>query len=285
MRSVALVVNLAKPGAAAAAAETGRILTDAGWQVCLEPEEAAAVGRPNWGCPADEWPPLQAAVVFGGDGTLLTAAKRFAPQRVPILGVNLGHLGFLTELEPGEVAALPELLGGTAELDTRMMLSAVVRRDGRELVRFTALNDVVISKGAPARVISLEALAGGAVIGRYRADGLIAATPTGSTAYSLSAGGPIVHPNQDVLVLTPICPHTLAARALVLPAATPVLLRVDADNRGDIMLTADGQEWCPLLPGDEIQVTQADMRTTLLRRPDFQFFRVLRSKLAEQEKL
>lgn len=241
--------------------------------------------RPDWACPDEQWPALRAAVVFGGDGTLLTAAKQFAPKKVPVLGVNLGHLGFLTELEPAEIAAVPELLQGKAELDTRMMLSAVVRRNGQEVARFTALNDVVLSKGAPARVMSLEALAGGAVIGRYRADGIIAATPTGSTAYSLSAGGPLVHPNQDVLVLTPICPHTLAARALVLPAATPVLLRVDADNRGDTMLTSDGQEWCPLYPGDEVQVTQADIRTTLLRRPGFQFYRVLRSKLAEQEKL
>lgn len=285
MGNVALVVNLAKPGAVAAAQETGRILAAAGLRVCCRPDEAAAVDRPDWACPESDWPVLQAAVVFGGDGTLLTAAKRFAPHGVPILGVNLGHLGFLTELEPSEVDVLPALLGGQAELDTRMMLSAVVRRQGREVQRFTALNDVVIGKGAPSRVVALEALAGGAVIGRYRADGLIAATPTGSTAYSLSAGGPVVHPNQDVLVLTPICPHTLAARAMVLPAATPVLLRVGNDNRGDVMLTADGQEWCALQPGDEVQVTQADMRMTLLRRPGFQFYAVLRSKLAEQEKL
>lgn len=240
--------------------------------------------RPQWAAEPADWPALRAAVVFGGDGTLLAAAKRLAGQEVPILGINLGHLGFLTELEPSDVSQVPALLAGEAELDERMMLTAVVRRAGTEHVRFTALNDVVISKGAPARVIALEALAGGHVLGRYRADGLIAATPTGSTAYSLSAGGPIVHPNQDVLILTPVCPHTLAARAMVLPASTQVTLRVRPENRGAIMLTSDGQEWCELYPGDEVLVTRAEATTRLLRRPRFQFYSVLRNKLAEQEK-
>lgn len=284
MGSVALIVNLAKDGAAAVAQQTGDILASAGWDVCCTPQEAAALSREAWGAPESDWPPLQAAVVFGGDGTLLSAAKRLSASGVPILGVNLGHLGFLTELEPADIADVPRLLAGEAELDERMMLTASVRRAGEEQLRFTALNDVVISKGAPARVTALEALAGGAVLGRYRADGLIAATPTGSTAYSLSAGGPVVHPNQDVIILTPICPHTLAARAMVLPAATPVLLRVRPENRGDLVLTADGQQWCELQPGDEVLVRRADTVTRLLRRPGFQFYRVLRSKLAEQEK-
>lgn len=284
MGHVALIVNVTKAGAAAVARETGDVLAAAGWTIWCSPDEAAAVGRPDWSCAEADWPALEAAVVFGGDGTLLTAAKRFAGQGVPVLGVNLGHLGFLTELEPGDIGQAPALLAGNGIVDRRMMLSAVLRRGGVEQQRFTALNDIVISKGAPARVTALEALAGGAVIGRYRADGLIAATPTGSTAYSLSAGGPIVHPNQDVITLTPICPHTLAARALVLPAATPVTLRVRPENRGEIVLTVDGQQWCELQPGDEVDVTRADTYARLLRRPGFEFYRVLRNKLAEQEK-
>lgn len=284
MAHVALIVNLAKEGAPAVARTTGDILAAAGWTIVCAPDEAAAMERPQWAAEPADWPALRAAVVFGGDGTLLAAAKRLAGQEVPILGINLGHLGFLTELEPSDVSQVPALLAGEAELDERMMLTAVVRRAGTEHVRFTALNDVVISKGAPARVIALEALAGGHVLGRYRADGLIAATPTGSTAYSLSAGGPIVHPNQDVLILTPVCPHTLAARAMVLPASTQVTLRVRPENRGAIMLTSDGQEWCELYPGDEVLVTRAEATTRLLRRPRFQFYSVLRNKLAEQEK-
>jgi NAD+ kinase len=217
-------------------------------------------------------------VVLGGDGTLLSVARR-ADRRVPILGVNLGQLGFLTEVaEPETLPMLARVLRGDYECEQRMTLAASLERDGRVLRRFRALNDVVVSNGAMARIVQLSVTVDEWPLTSYRADGLIVATPTGSTAYSLSAGGPIVEPTVQVLLLSPISPHTLSNRPLVLRPEAVVRITI-ARPQQDVVLTVDGQESMPLAGGDVLCVRRARQTVSLVRSPDRAHYDVLRSKL------
>lgn len=215
-------------------------------------------------------------VVLGGDGTLLRAAKELAPINAPILGVNLGHLGFLTEVEVEDLyGAISAVMRGEYLTDERHLITAQVLRDQRVLAEFEAMNDVVVAKGPFARLINLETFVDSAYVTTYPADGLIIATPTGSTAYSLSAGGPILTPDLDVLVLTPICPHSFFDRSIVLSRRQEVRIRVRTIHR-DTLLTIDGQEVHPLEDGDEVVVRASKTSIRLIRRPGWSFFRVLR---------
>lgn len=215
-------------------------------------------------------------MVLGGDGTLLLAAKQLAVWKKPILGVNLGHLGFLTEVEiPDLFASLPLFLAGQYQLDRRHLLTAQVVRQGQTLCRYQAMNDVVVTKGPFARLVNLETFVDEAYVATYPADGLIVATPTGSTAYSLSAGGPVLSPDLGVLVITPICPHSFFDRSIVIDSQQTVKIRVRAMHR-DTLLTVDGQEGFPLEDGDEILVGASDGSVDLMRRPGWSFFHVLR---------
>lgn len=215
-------------------------------------------------------------MVLGGDGTLLLAAKHLMLWEKPILGVNLGHLGFLSEVEvPDLFPTLPLFLAGEYELDPRHLLTAEVFRQGRTLVRYEALNDVVVAKGPFARLVNLETYVDEAYVTTYPADGLIVATPTGSTAYSLSAGGPILSPDLSVFVVTPICPHSFFDRSVVIDARQTVKIRIRAMHR-DTLLTVDGQEGFPLEDGDEIRVSASQHTVNLMRRPGWSFFHVLR---------
>lgn len=223
-----------------------------------------------------DWNETRFVVVLGGDGTLLRAAKELAHHRRPLLGVNLGHLGFLTEVEvPDVYAALTEFLAGRYVLDARLMLSAVVLRQGQEVARFQALNDVVVTKGPFARLVDLEASVDGSFVTTYRGDGLIISTPTGSTAYSLSAGGPVVNPNLGVVLLTPICPHSFFDRSVVIGEWSTVQVRVRAEHR-ETLLTVDGQEGFRLEDGDEVAVARDALPVDLMRRPGWNFYHVLR---------
>jgi len=218
-------------------------------------------------------------VVLGGDGTLLNTARVFAPAGIPILGVNLGKLGFLTEIEIPELFwGLSRFLSGQYRLDERMMLKAKVFRGGRFVEEFLALNEAVITKGVLARMIRLSVYIDETYVDTYLADGLILATPTGSTAYSLSAGGPLVTPNINTLVMTPICPHTLYMRSLLLPEEGKVKVFVEADHN-ETMLTIDGQYGYTLQAEDEIVVTKADCATKLVRLSNRNFYEVLHQKL------
>jgi NAD+ kinase len=200
-------------------------------------------------------------LVLGGDGTLLSMARLVGDLAVPILGVNLGGLGFLTALT----------------VEDRMLLDARVFRQGERLGEYAALNDVVITKSAMSRIIRLEVAVDGDFATGYRADGLILSTPTGSTAYCLSAGGPIVFPTMDAVVLTPICSHTLTNRPIVLPATQRISITLLTDQ--DVMLTLDGQVGFALKANDTVEVRRATARTRLLRVPQKHFFSVLRTKL------
>jgi len=218
-------------------------------------------------------------IVLGGDGTLLGVARQLSPFHVPMFGVNIGHLGFLTESEPSQLEiALERIVAGEYNLETRLMLEAFVYRDLQEIARFTALNDVGVGKGSFARMVTLDVHVDDVYVDTYTGDGMIVATPTGSTAYSLSCGGPIVSPHLQVMVLTPVCPHTLFSRPCVIDASSWVRLSVHA-RHGDVELAVDGQEGMRLLAGDEVLVRKAPFQATLVRLPDREFFGVLRSKL------
>ena len=217
-------------------------------------------------------------LVLGGDGTLLSMARMVGDLGVPILGVNLGGLGFLTALTLDELfPALEAYLRDELVIEDRMLLEARVYRQGERLGEYAALNDVVITKSAMSRIIRLEVAVDGDFATGYRADGLILSTPTGSTAYCLSAGGPIVFPTMDAVVLTPICSHTLTNRPIVLPATQRISIRLLTDQ--DVMLTLDGQVGFALKANDTVEVRRAAARTRLLRVPQKHFFSVLRTKL------
>jgi NAD+ kinase len=214
----------------------------------------------------------------GGDGTLLSMARLVGDLGVPILGVNLGGLGFLAALTVDELyPALESLLRAELVIEERMMLVATVSRQGERLSEYAALNDMVITKSAMSRIIRLEVAVDGELATGYRADGLIISTPTGSTAYCLSAGGPIVYPTMDAVVLTPICSHTLTNRPIVLPASLRIEVTLATDQ--DVMLTADGQVGFALKRWDTVGIRRASARTRLLRPPQKHFFSVLRTKL------
>jgi NAD+ kinase len=217
-------------------------------------------------------------VVLGGDGTLLSVARAVGDLGVPILGVNLGGLGFLTATTLDEMtAALEALVDGRMIIEERMMLAARVRRSGAAGNEFLALNDVVIMKSAMSRIIDLRVAVDGELATAYRADGLIISTPTGSTAYSLSAGGPILFPTMDALVLTPIASHTLTNRPIVLPGIQRI--EVTLLTNQDVMLTVDGQVGFGLRERDSVEVARAASRIRLIRFAHKHFFSVLRTKL------
>jgi NAD+ kinase len=217
-------------------------------------------------------------IVLGGDGTLLSVARTVGDLGIPILGVNLGGLGFMTATTLDEMLpSLETMLEGRMVIEDRLMLLARVIRNGVALCEHMALNDMVITKSAMSRIISLAVSVEGQYATAYRADGLIISTPTGSTAYSLSAGGPILFPQVEAIVLTPICSHTLTNRPIVLPAADRIEVTVQSDQ--EIMLTVDGQVGVGLRERDVVEVRKAPARMRLVRFPQKDFFSVLRTKL------
>jgi NAD+ kinase len=221
---------------------------------------------------------VDALVVLGGDGTLLSMARAVGDLGVPILGVNLGGLGFLTATTLDEMLpALEALLAGEMAVEERMLLGARLVRGGQAAGEYSALNDVVITKSAMSRIIDLAVSVDGRHATAYRADGLIISTPTGSTAYNLSAGGPILFPTMDAVVLTPIAPHTLSNRPIVLPAAQRIDVTLQADQ--EVMLTMDGQVGVPLRERDVVEVQKTRARIRLVRFEQKDFFSVLRTKL------
>lgn len=218
-------------------------------------------------------------VVLGGDGTLIHAARLLRGRPVPILGVNLGSLGFLTEVPQPELFPMLEAtLRGEAKTDSRMKLSCQLYRSGQRVIEDEVLNDVVISKGALARIADHETSIDGKFVTRYKSDGVIVATPTGSTAYSLSANGPIVHPAVDAVIVTPICPHALTQRPIVVPGDQVIRISLSSES-ADVYLTLDGQAGQTLLMGDYVEIRRSPNRVLLIRNPRMDYFAVLRQKL------
>jgi len=274
---------VAKPDAARAQGVILQLLpwlTGRGHSVVLEKETADLVPSAVTDAASRAELPGQVdlLIILGGDGTLLSMARAVGDLGVPLLGVNLGGLGFLTATTLDEMfPALETYLEGRMAIEERMLLSARVVRNGQTVCEHAALNDVVITKSAMSRIIDLSVSVDGRHATAYRADGLIISTPTGSTAYSLSAGGPILFPTMDAVVLTPICSHTLTNRPIVVPGTDRIEVTLLADQ--EVMATMDGQVGVGLREGDTVEVCKAAARIRLVRFPQKDFFSVLRTKL------
>ena len=220
-----------------------------------------------------------ALVVLGGDGTLL-ATSHVVQKPIPVLGVNFGSLGFLTEITLAELyPALEGVLAGTYRYEERRMLHAEVRRGGKAQSAGDVLNDVVITKAAFSRIIELDVAVDGAFVSSFRADGLIVSSPTGSTAYNLAAGGPILHPTLPAVVLTPICPHMLSNRPLVVGDGVTIEVSLRDARDGDVQIMLDGQQGFPLAPKDVVTVTRSAHAIRLVKAPERDYFEILRTKL------
>ena len=283
-----LTARVTLPAALAAMHEAALWLDAHGCRPILEREAAEAFPEaPRWPTATLEALPAQVDVMlaFGGDGTLLSVAGAVANASadVPVLGVNLGRLGFLTEVARSELtAALERVLEGRTELETRQMLTGRIDRAGATVLRHLALNDVVMTRGPLSRMIEIDVTVDDAFVCHVKADGVIVATATGSTAYNLSAGGPIVHPSVEAILLTPIAPHTLTYRPLVLPATAAIALRPVPGlhlSPAEVVVTFDGQYGITLERDDVVVVQRAPRRLQLLRTSARTHFDMLREKL------
>jgi NAD+ kinase len=251
-----------------------------GIHVAYDQETASSLAAPSEGRSREQ---VAAAsdllLVLGGDGTLLAAARVAAPRGIPILPINMGSLGFLTSFMLEELyPALEDILAGRLTISERVMLHAELQRGDKILDKQTVLNEVVINKGALARMIELELSIDQDFVCRYRADGLIVASPTGSTAYSLSAGGPIVHPSVESFIITPICPHTLSDRPVVVGDTSIIEVKLSAGTES-VFLTLDGQKGIPLQATDRVRISRAQQLLKLIQTPNKSYFEILRSKL------
>ena len=278
MKRVGIICKTGRPEPIEILRELLPWLREKGAEVFIDLETARSLNVKGY--PRPEIPHLsEAVVVFGGDGTMLSVARIACEKEIPILGVNLGGLGFITEVQRTEIRdAMEGVLSGQSAIEERLMLTACVHRHGEKIAEYTALNDVVINKGALARIIEMETFVDRMYVTSFRADGLIASTPTGSTAYNLSAGGPILYPTMDCVILTPICPHTLTNRPIVLPGS--VLIEVTLKSPAeDVFLTLDGQVGFSMRQNDIIVIEKSPFRTRLLIPGERNFFQVLRRKL------
>lgn len=230
---------------------------------------------------AQELEGASALVCFGGDGTILHAAREATARNVPVLGVNLGSIGFMAELEHGELSLLSRLAGGKFGVERRMMLDVMVRREGRPVFTESALNDAVVTKGAVARVLDLEVTGDRVVISSFSGDGLVVATPTGSTAYSMAAGGPIVEPTAENIIIAPICAHSLHAKPFVLDSARSVGVRVAPGSKKTAYLSVDGGRAFRIQPGDWVECRRSKQVTRLIKLTGRSFYERINQKLGK----
>lgn len=277
--SVGLIPHLQKPQAIAACRNLVHWLESQGVKPCVSQEVGACLLRPDLAVDEPTMAKAKLLVVLGGDGTLLSVVRRHGAWGLPILGINLGKLGFLTEIELEDMfTGMERVLRGDYSVQERMLLRVRVIRKGQLVTDLHALNEVVVSKGAFSRMLELSIDIDGQCLDPLPADGVIVATPTGSTAYSLSAGGPIVDPDISVLLLTPICPHSLQSRPMVISPASTLQITVHAQHE-DILLTIDGQESFALELEDQVIVSRASEVARLVKVSNRGFYDVLRQKL------
>ena len=287
MKRIGIVVKQNKPDAAPIVRDLAEWFGRRQVEVFVE-DEIEKLLRPS---PSDDLPRFNAVakgdlpahaemiIILGGDGTLLSVARQVWNRGIPILGVNLGGLGFLTEVTLDELyRVLERVMQGDFKTDEREVLDVSVIRKGKKAAEFTILNDAVINKGALARIIDLEATIEGEYLSTFRSDGLIISTPTGSTAYNLSAGGPIVHPSLHTIIITPICSHTLTNRPIIIPDNVRVQILLRSTNQ-EVILTLDGQQGFPLEFEDTVEIRKADGRILLVKSPHRNYFELLREKL------
>ena len=280
IRSLGIMANSGKPAALEVAAAADAYLRPHGVTVNLQARVADALGLTGRGLPDDAVAGSDAVLVLGGDGTILATARMCAPHGTPMLPVHVGRFGFLTAVAPEDLApALDALLDGSYTGEERMMLWCETHRGGKLQDSGLALNEVVIANGPLSRVLHLRMSIDDKYVTTYAADGIIVATPTGSTAYSLSAGGPLVHPSLQTLLVVPICPHTLTARALLIPPQSQVTVVVEQDPHDLVRVTIDGQLGFPLQAGDEIHIRRAPHHARFLSVGGADFYDKLQNKL------
>ncbi len=277
MKSVGLV---AKPGHGEAVTLSRELIAwlgERGIRSALDPDLGQSLGPGDF-TQLEDYPDQDLIIVLGGDGTLLRAARGVGLSNVPLLGVNLGSLGFLTAVTVDQVFdTLEMIIRGELSPEERMRLSVRVVREGRTVFESLILNDAVLNKAALARILDLSASIDGRRLTDYRADGLIVSTPTGSTAYNLSAGGPILHPSLSAMIITPICPFVLANRPLVVPGEVELTVK-SSPSAEDVYLTCDGQEGFPLVPGDGVVISRT-RNLWLFPSPSTDHYSILRTKL------
>lgn len=254
-------------------------------EVYIDTDTASLIGKSS-SYQKSEIPTLvDMIIVLGGDGTFLSVARLIDNSNVPIFGVNLGGLGFLTEVTCEELyPTLEKIFSGNFIVHERLKLITQIYRQGERIAEYISVNDIVINKGALARIIDLEAFIDGKYVTTFSADGLIVSTPTGSTAYSLSAGGPILYPTVNALILNPICPHTLTNRPLVVPDSAKIEIALVSENE-DVFLTMDGQVGFALKHRDIVRVMKSDKKIKMILSPEKDYYQVLRKKLKWGERL
>jgi NAD+ kinase len=230
--------------------------------------------------PYEDLEGVDLAISLGGDGTLLFCSGLVAPRNIPILAVNLGYLGFITEIAKDEwVEAYEEYISGRMGISERIMVKVAIQRDGQHINSFYGLNDVVIGNVGISKLVQLKLYVSNCYAGRYRADGVIVATSTGSTAYSMGAGGPIIHPEMDAFILNPICPFTLSNRPLVIPGHETIEIEVEENQRAHVVLSVDGKEEFPLLAGDRVRCERYEHKCLIICSNKRNFYEVLKAKL------
>jgi NAD+ kinase len=281
MRTIGIAAKTIAPPAVAYAAKIAAEIRGRGLEVIFDEDTANAIGGETRSLSKNELGRhTDLLITFGGDGTLLSVA-RHAPEHVPIVGVNMGTLGFLTEIRVEEFPRiLDRVLDGNYDVEPRVTFTVSVSGPGRDASqRYRVLNDCAINKSAVARIIEMKVSVAGLFVSTFRGDGLIVATPTGSTAYNLSAGGPIIYPTMNAVVITPICPHMLTNRPLVLPDELDIEISLATPDSKDIFLTLDGQEGFEISDRDRVCVKKSEERVLLVQSPDKNYFDVLRNKL------
>lgn len=284
MEKILIHPNLHKQGIVQAVSQACETLMDKGIDVILPCEVAALHEDFGQVCYLDLEQGIaqaDAMVVLGGDGTILRIAGLAARYATPILGVNLGHVGFMTELEPGEIALVARLCTGDYQIDNRMMLSVQVLRDGKCVHEAMALNEVMVSKTHPFHIIWMQLCSDDEVVVEFKGDGLILATPTGTTAYSHSAGGPIIEPTAENIAVTPVCPFTIGAKPLVFSPHRKLTVRAYGTTDGTVCVSVDGGAGFALGPEDTIVVRQAPYPVRLIRVKNRNFYQILRQKLLD----
>ena len=257
-------------------------LKQQGSEVVLEETTARLLdGEPLPGLPEIDLPShSDLVIVVGGDGTLLHAARALAQRNTPLLGVNLGRLGFLVDITPDRMLHhLDSILNGHYELESRFLLEVVMGDESATKQEMLAFNDVVLHKWNIARMIEFQTYVDGQLVNDQRSDGLIVSTPTGSTAYALSGGGPLLHPSLNAIVLVPICPHTLSNRPIVVDGDSEIEIRLDRSNAEDVQITCDGQATLPVMQGESVRIRKAEHQVRLIHPEGYDFYNILRAKL------
>ncbi len=281
MRRIGLITNLEKDVDLKHTRELANCIISMGGQVTLTSEMAGIIGMGE-PCPDDDavLDCSDMIVCLGGDGTFLKAARKIYKRDLPILGINLGNLGFLTEIDKDAIPhAMGHIFRGDYQVEGRMMLDVEIHRAGCDVVTDVALNDAVISRGAISRILHVKTYINDAFVDSFPGDGLIVSSPTGSTAYSLSAGGPIVEPDTELIIITPICPHILYSRSFITNAGSTVTAIVDENFQHNAMVTVDGQEGYEIRGGDSVRIRKSAFSIKLIRINSRDFFNVLRTKI------